>query len=126
MADAHGSGPCARKGVGVQLPPSPPGDLGSAPGRARTALRRQRYAPGWPFSDHGSSSVRVALVPGSGGLMGWGAARHFAGLGLDVVGIDNDMRQRFFGPEASTAWNVARLTGDLGPAYSHHDVDIRD
>src|SRR5437762_3574046 len=23
MADAHGSGPCARKGVGVQLPPSP-------------------------------------------------------------------------------------------------------
>ena len=24
MADAHGSGPCARKGVRVQLPPSPP------------------------------------------------------------------------------------------------------
>src|SRR5262249_9201233 len=27
MADAHGSGPCARKGVGVQLPPSPPAGL---------------------------------------------------------------------------------------------------
>jgi hypothetical protein len=24
MADAHGSGPCVRKDVGVQLPPCPP------------------------------------------------------------------------------------------------------
>jgi len=43
-----------------------------------------------------------------------------------VVGIDNDMRQEFFGPEASTAWNVQRLTADLGSAYAHHGVDIRD
>jgi CDP-paratose 2-epimerase len=70
--------------------------------------------------------VTVALVTGSGGLIGSEAVRHFAGLGLQVVGIDNDMRRQFFGPEASTAWNVARLTRDLGPAYSHHDVDIRD
>jgi CDP-paratose 2-epimerase len=66
------------------------------------------------------------LVTGSGGLIGSEAVRHFAGLGLDVVGIDNDMRRRFFGPEASTAWNVLRLTSDLGDAYRHHDVDIRD
>ena len=37
--------------------------------------------------------VSVALVTGSGGLIGSEAVRHFAGLGLDVVGIDNDMRQ---------------------------------
>jgi CDP-paratose 2-epimerase len=72
------------------------------------------------------SYVAVALVTGSGGLIGSEAVRHFAGLGLDVVGIDNDMRQEFFGPEASTAWNVRRLTDELGPAYSHHGVDIRD
>jgi CDP-paratose 2-epimerase len=70
--------------------------------------------------------VSVALVTGSAGLIGSEAVRHFAGLGLDVVGIDNDMRSQFFGPEASTAWNVLRLTSELGDAYTHHDVDIRD
>src|ERR1700754_3950868 len=74
----------------------------------------------------GVSFVTVALVTGSGGLIGSEAVRHFAGLGLDVVGIDNDMRQEFFGPEASTAWNVRRLTDELGTRYSHHGVDIRD
>jgi CDP-paratose 2-epimerase len=72
------------------------------------------------------SYVAVALVTGSGGLIGSEAVRHFAALGLDVVGIDNDMRQEFFGPEASTAWNVRQLSADLGAAYSHHGVDIRD
>jgi CDP-paratose 2-epimerase len=70
--------------------------------------------------------VSVALVTGSGGLIGSEAVRHFAGLGLRVAGIDNDMRRHFFGPEASTAWNVLRLTSELGEAYTHHDVDIRD
>src|SRR3954453_153603 len=36
------------------------------------------------------------------------------------------MRQEFFGAEASTAWNVRRLSDELGSAYSHHGVDIRD
>jgi len=70
--------------------------------------------------------VSVALVTGSGGLIGSEAVRHFAGIGLDVVGIDNDMRREFFGAEASTAWNVQRLRTDLGTAYTHHEVDIRD
>jgi len=66
------------------------------------------------------------VVTGSAGLIGSEAVRHFAGLGLDVVGIDNDMRRVFFGAEASTAWNVARLTRALGRSYLHLDVDIRD
>jgi CDP-paratose 2-epimerase len=70
--------------------------------------------------------MSVAIITGSGGLIGSEAARHFAGLGLDVVGIDNDMRRVFFGAEASTAWNVARLDEDLGEVYRHHDLDIRD
>jgi len=70
--------------------------------------------------------VSVALVTGSGGLIGSEAVRHFASLGLDVVGIDNDMRRQFFGDEASTAWNVVRLTSELGERYTHLDVEIRD
>jgi len=70
--------------------------------------------------------VSVALVTGSGGLIGSEAARHFAGLGLDVVGIDNDMRRYFFGEDGSTAWSLRRLAQDLGGAYTHYDVDIRD
>jgi CDP-paratose 2-epimerase len=70
--------------------------------------------------------VSVALVTGSAGLIGSEAVRHFAALGLDVVGIDNDMRAQFFGAEASTAWNVVRLTSELGDKYTHSDVDIRD
>jgi CDP-paratose 2-epimerase len=70
--------------------------------------------------------VSVAVVTGSAGLIGSEAVRHFASLGLDIVGVDNDMRRVFFGQEASTAWNLVRLTGELGSAYTHHDVDVRD
>ena len=53
--------------------------------------------------------MSVALVTGSGGLIGSEAVRHFAGLGLDVVGIDNDMRAYFFGAEAPPRGTCARL-----------------
>ncbi|MBC7462499.1 MAG: NAD-dependent epimerase/dehydratase family protein, partial [Thermoleophilia bacterium] len=70
--------------------------------------------------------MSIAIVTGSGGLIGSEAARHFAGLGLQVVGVDNDMRRVFFGEEASTAWNAERLAADLGDAYLHEGIDIRD
>ena len=70
--------------------------------------------------------MAVAIVTGSAGLIGSEAVRHFASLGLDIVGIDNDMRREFFGAEASTAWNVAQLTGELGEKYQHVHADIRD
>jgi CDP-paratose 2-epimerase len=70
--------------------------------------------------------MSVALVTGSAGLIGSEAVQHFAALGMEVVGIDNDMRRAFFGAEASTAWNVERLKSDFGDAYQHHHVDIRD
>jgi CDP-paratose 2-epimerase len=70
--------------------------------------------------------VSVAVITGSAGLIGSEASRHFAGLGLTVVGVDNDMRRTFFGDEASTAWNAKRLATELGPAYRHVEADIRD
>lgn len=68
----------------------------------------------------------VAIVTGSGGLIGSEAAAHFAREGLDVLGIDNDMRAYFFGPNASTRSNSERLTTELGAAFRAVDLDIRD
>jgi CDP-paratose 2-epimerase len=70
--------------------------------------------------------MSVAIVTGSAGLIGSEAARRFAGLGMDVIGIDNDMRRRFFGDEASTAWQRRRLKSDLAGRYRHVSADIRD
>jgi CDP-paratose 2-epimerase len=70
--------------------------------------------------------VAVALITGSTGLIGSEATKYFAGLGLDVLGVDNDMRQIFFGPDASTAWNRSRLESEVGAQYRHHDLDVRD
>lgn len=70
--------------------------------------------------------MAVCLVTGSAGLIGSEAARQFSSLGLDVVGIDNDMRAFFFGPEASTKETRQRLERDLGARYTHQDLDIRD
>ncbi len=70
--------------------------------------------------------MSVVVITGSTGLIGAEAAEHFGKLGLEVVGIDNDMRRVFFGPEASTAWNRARLERTLGAHYRHCDTDVRD
>ena len=70
--------------------------------------------------------MSVALVTGSAGLIGSEAARHFASLGLDVAGIDNDLRRYFFGDDGFTAWSLGQLTTDLGEIYIHFDTDIRD
>ena len=70
--------------------------------------------------------MSVAVITGSAGLIGSEAAAFFATWGMDVVGIDNDMRRYLFGANASTAWNRAQLERSLGSRYEHHDMDIRD
>lgn len=69
--------------------------------------------------------MSVAVITGSAGLIGSEAVRHFAGKGMDVVGIDNDMRKYFFGPEASTEWMAKELVATF-PNYQHHAIDVRD
>jgi CDP-paratose 2-epimerase len=70
--------------------------------------------------------MSVAVITGSAGLIGSEASTFFAQLGMDVVGIDNDMRREFFGDAASTTWNRQRLEEELGRAYLHSSIDIRD
>jgi CDP-paratose 2-epimerase len=67
----------------------------------------------------------TVIVTGSGGLIGSEAVAHFANAGFDVIGVDNDMRARFFGPDASTAPTTQRLLDTL-PGFQHEDIDIRD
>jgi len=69
--------------------------------------------------------MAVAVITGSAGLIGAEAARFFAAKGLDIVGVDNDMRREFFGAEASTIWSRQRLEDEL-TQYRHCDIDVRD
>ncbi len=69
--------------------------------------------------------MSIALITGSAGLIGSEAVRHFAAKGMRVVGIDNDMRKYFFGPDASTEWMRKHLEATIAE-YEHHSVDIRD
>jgi CDP-paratose 2-epimerase len=65
------------------------------------------------------------VVTGSCGLIGSETASFFAEKGLDIVGIDNNMRKFFFGDDGSIIWNKNRLKKKY-KNYSHYDIDIRD
>lgn len=69
--------------------------------------------------------TNTIIVTGSAGLIGSETVKHFANEGRHVVGIDNDMRSRFFGAEASTRSTRDQLVATIGE-YEHHDIDIRD
>jgi CDP-paratose 2-epimerase len=68
----------------------------------------------------------VAIVTGSGGLIGSESVIHFIERGFTVIGIDNDMRARFFGPEASTARMSEMLHQRFPAEFVQAELDIRD
>jgi CDP-paratose 2-epimerase len=68
----------------------------------------------------------TAIVTGSGGLIGSESVRHFVEVGYNVVGIENDMRARFFGPSASTSHTSDRLVRTYGDSFRSIEADIRD
>lgn len=67
----------------------------------------------------------TAIVTGSGGLVGSESVRHFVRAGHRVVGIDNDMRASFFGPDASTRRTSDALAAEL-EEFESVELDIRD
>ena len=71
------------------------------------------------------SQSRTIIVTGSAGLIGSETVKRFAQDGYRIVGIDNDMRSRFFGVEASTRKTRDELVASVR-GYEHHDLDIRD
>src|SRR3954447_8858393 len=67
----------------------------------------------------------VCIVTGSGGLIGSESVKHFISQGYDVIGLENDMRSYFFGPEASTQGTTDKLQDSL-EGFRSLEVDIRD
>jgi CDP-paratose 2-epimerase len=53
--------------------------------------------------------VAVAVVTGSGGLIGSESVAQLVEAGFDVLGVENDMRAQFFGPDASTRVVTERI-----------------
>lgn len=64
------------------------------------------------------------LITGSAGLIGSESVKFFCERDYEVIGIDNNMREFFFGPEASTEWNRTRLE-EAYKNYTHYSIDIR-
>lgn len=69
--------------------------------------------------------MKIAIITGSGGLAGSEAVEFFYKKFDKIIGIDNNMRAKFFGKEGSVAWNIKRLKNKI-PNYLHHHTDIRN
>lgn len=69
--------------------------------------------------------MKYILITGSSGLIGSQSIDYFHSLGYRIIGIDNDMRSYFFGPEASTT-KTKKFVQNNYKNYTHFDYDIRD
>jgi len=69
--------------------------------------------------------MKTILVTGSSGLIGSEAVEHFDRQDHRVIGVDNNMRQVFFGAQGDTTWNLNRLKRST-KNFQHVNLDIRD
>jgi CDP-paratose 2-epimerase len=69
--------------------------------------------------------MEVAIITGSAGLIGSEAVSFFSSRFDIIVGIDNNLREYFFGHEGSNDWNKKRLEQNYSN-YQHHNADIRN
>lgn len=65
------------------------------------------------------------LVTGSSGLIGSEAVRYFDRRGLQIWGVDNNMRKTFFGPSGDTSWQTSWLQQNTD-RFTHLPLDIRE
>lgn len=69
--------------------------------------------------------MNIALITGSAGLIGSESVSFFSDKFDLVIGIDNNLREYFFGKDGSTIWNNNRLVEKF-PNYKPYSVDIRE
>jgi CDP-paratose 2-epimerase len=69
--------------------------------------------------------MNIALITGSAGLIGSESVEFFTSKFDRIIGVDNNMRQYFFGADASTEWNKNRIEDTISN-YTHYAADIRD
>jgi CDP-paratose 2-epimerase len=69
--------------------------------------------------------ANICLITGSSGLIGSESVEFFSNKFDKIIGIDNNMRQVFFGANASTEWNTKKLVAQVSN-FEHHAIDIRN
>jgi CDP-paratose 2-epimerase len=69
--------------------------------------------------------MSIAIITGSSGLVGSEAVNFFCKKGFDVIGIDNNLRQLFFGKDGSTIWIKNRLKR-INKNFKSLNIDIRN
>lgn len=69
--------------------------------------------------------MSVIVITGAAGLIGSESVKFFCKKNFDVIGIDNDMRQYFFGKEASTKWTLKELLASYSN-FKNEEIDIRN
>ncbi|NVO20249.1 MAG: NAD-dependent epimerase/dehydratase family protein [Bacteroidetes bacterium] len=69
--------------------------------------------------------MTIAVITGSGGLLGVESVKFFSKHFDLIIGIDNDSRGYFFGAAGSVAKNIEMLSKEI-KNYEHYPVDIRD
>jgi CDP-paratose 2-epimerase len=65
------------------------------------------------------------IVTGSGGLIGSESVRYFIQAGYEAIGLENDMRAQFFGPDASTVHTTEALLERYPAEFRSLELDIR-
>jgi CDP-paratose 2-epimerase len=70
--------------------------------------------------------MKIALITGSCGLVGSEAVNFFVKKNFHVIGIDNNLREFFFGKDGSTLWLKKNLIKKYKKKYQHLSTDIRD
>jgi len=69
--------------------------------------------------------MTIAIITGSGGLIGAESVKFFSNKFDKIIGIDNNSRQYFFGKSASVKPNIYFLKKRI-KNYKHFQLDIRD
>ena len=69
--------------------------------------------------------MNVAIITGSAGLIGSESVEFFSSKFDKIIGIDNNMREYFFGKDGSTVWNKERIQKAISN-YKHYNPDIRN
>src|SRR5690606_8818289 len=69
--------------------------------------------------------MNIALVTGSAGLIGSESVAFLSDKFDMIVGIDNNLRQYFFGKDGNTEWNRNRIEQQYSN-YKHYSADIRE
>ena len=69
---------------------------------------------------------KAAIVTGSNGLIGSQTVSFLIDKGYYVIGIDNDMRSYFFGPDASKKDSENSMKWQYGENFNPLTIDIRD